>query len=127
MCRMAGRRRVVCVLLCAGLVLGLSAAVSPAEARHRHGHVHHHARHHLVLTVGHASVRHARAHHAAAPHYAANFAAVVVDANTGRTLYAANENELRHPASLTKVIAIVAELPRLAAVAVWARGNHGNG
>ena len=34
------------------------------------------------------------------------FAAIVVDANAGRTLYAANENEPRHPASLTKVMTL---------------------
>ena len=34
------------------------------------------------------------------------FAALVVDANSGRTLYAASENELRHPASLTKVMTL---------------------
>src|SRR6202042_441519 len=34
------------------------------------------------------------------------FAALVVDANSGRTLYAADENELRHPASLTKVMTL---------------------
>ncbi len=48
-------------------------------------------------------------------HYAASrqgapsdpaFAAIVVDANTGRTLYAVSENELRHPASLTKVMTL---------------------
>ena len=31
---------------------------------------------------------------------------MVVDANSGRTLYAANENELRHPASITKVMTL---------------------
>ena len=48
-------------------------------------------------------------------HYAASrqgapsdpaFAAIVVDANTGRTLYAVSENELRHPASITKVMTL---------------------
>src|SRR5258708_11867996 len=34
------------------------------------------------------------------------FAAIVVDENSGRTLYAASENELRHPASLTKVMTL---------------------
>ena len=31
---------------------------------------------------------------------------MVVDANSGRTLYSAAENELRHPASLTKVMTL---------------------
>ena len=34
------------------------------------------------------------------------FAAMVVDENSGRTLYAASENEPRHPASLTKVMTL---------------------
>jgi D-alanyl-D-alanine carboxypeptidase len=35
-----------------------------------------------------------------------NIAAIVVDANSGQTLYARNENELRHPASITKVMTL---------------------
>ena len=34
------------------------------------------------------------------------FSAMVVDANSGRTLYAINENALRHPASITKVMTL---------------------
>ena len=34
------------------------------------------------------------------------FAAIVVDGNSGRTLYARNEHELRHPASVTKVMTL---------------------
>ena len=34
------------------------------------------------------------------------FAAIVVDANTGRTIFSKNENELRHPASVTKVMTL---------------------
>ncbi|MEF3365547.1 serine hydrolase [Methylocystis sp. 9N] len=34
------------------------------------------------------------------------FAAIVVDANSGRELYARNEHELRHPASVTKVMTL---------------------
>jgi D-alanyl-D-alanine carboxypeptidase len=34
------------------------------------------------------------------------FAAIVVDENSGRTLYAASDNEPRHPASLTKVMTL---------------------
>ncbi|MGA2044127.1 MAG: D-alanyl-D-alanine carboxypeptidase [Roseiarcus sp.] len=34
------------------------------------------------------------------------YAAMVVDENSGRTIYAASENELRHPASLTKVMTL---------------------
>ncbi len=73
---------------CAALAL-LSLASAPAEAREWR-HYHHYARY---------------AARAAAPADPA-FAAIVVDANAGRTLYAANENALRHPASLTKVMTL---------------------
>jgi len=38
--------------------------------------------------------------------YTPPFSAMVVDANTGRVLYADRENELRHPASVTKVMTL---------------------
>lgn len=86
----AGRRSRVCAVL-AGLsvVLTMTVHTSEAEARGRHK-----AKH---------SARHARA--AVAP-YSPPFAAMVVDANTGRTLYSKAENELRHPASITKVMTL---------------------
>src|SRR4029453_8361354 len=37
---------------------------------------------------------------------ASNAAAIVVDGNSGRTLYARNENERRFPASITKVMTL---------------------
>jgi D-alanyl-D-alanine carboxypeptidase len=73
---------------CAALAL-LSLTSAPAEARGWR-HYHHYARYA------------ARAQAPADP----AFAAIVVDANAGRTLYAANENEPRHPASLTKVMTL---------------------
>ncbi len=36
----------------------------------------------------------------------AGLAAIVVDANSGRALYGRNEHELRHPASVTKVMTL---------------------
>jgi D-alanyl-D-alanine carboxypeptidase len=74
----------------AGICLALAALAvfaTPAEARHWR-----HYRHYAV--------------HQAAPGSNPAFAALVVDANTGRTLYAADENETRHPASLTKVMTL---------------------
>ena len=62
----------------------MSALVAPAEAR----------------------VRHRRVAHRAVPSYSPPFAAMVLDINTGKTLYAKNENELRHPASVTKVMTL---------------------
>lgn len=38
--------------------------------------------------------------------YTPPFAALVIDANTNKILYAKNENELRHPASVTKVMTL---------------------
>ena len=73
---------------CAALAL-LSLASAPAEARNWR---------HYPRSV-HAAAR------AAAPADPA-FAALVVDANSGRTLYAANEDAPRHPASLTKVMTL---------------------
>jgi D-alanyl-D-alanine carboxypeptidase len=89
------------VQITAGACVTLSAiamCAAPAEARawrHYHRHVHYAARFH-----GNYGGR-----RLAAPANPA-FAAIVVDANTGRTLYAVNENELRHPASITKVMTL---------------------
>ena len=79
-----GRKTVVALCAGLGVLVSLSALVSPAEARVRH-------RHHAGRAV---------------PSYSPPFAAMVVDANTGRTLYSKNENELRHPASITKVMTL---------------------
>jgi len=59
----------------------------------------------LTLSPAEARYRHFR-HHVRAASYTPPFAAMVVDANSGRVLYAKNENELRHPASLTKVMTL---------------------
>jgi D-alanyl-D-alanine carboxypeptidase len=90
----------------AGLVLAVASVLaSPAEARHWRGH--HHAwmhthfegrRHHE------ASIRYHR--HASASGAPSHIAAIVVDGNSGRTLYAHNENEERFPASITKVMTL---------------------
>lgn len=69
-----------------GVVLVASSLVSSAEARSRH-------RKHAVR-------------HVAANTYSPPFAAMVVDANSGKVLYSVNENALRHPASLTKVMTL---------------------
>ncbi len=91
------------------LAIGLMGASAPAEARHRHSHVrslraHFHVRHYVHIR------RHSgRAHHFVAAARTAGgppAAEIVVDANSGRTLYGYNENELRHPASLTKVMTL---------------------
>ncbi|MGD0562746.1 MAG: serine hydrolase [Roseiarcus sp.] len=76
----------------------LATFAAPADAhpwRHYHRHAHYAARHHATYA----------ARRQAAPSDPA-FAAIVVDANSGRTLYGVNENELRHPASITKVMTL---------------------
>jgi D-alanyl-D-alanine carboxypeptidase len=45
-------------------------------------------------------------HHYSAPTYQSNYAAIVVDANSGKELHAANADSLRHPASLTKIMTL---------------------
>lgn len=73
----------------------------PAEARrhsYRHyarSHAYHHRFAHRQTMAGEAIIGEHR-----------GFAAIVVDANTGQTLYARDENELRHPASVTKVMTL---------------------
>ena len=73
--------------LLAGLAFA-ATVIAPAtvEARYRH-HVRHHG--------GHSGGT-----------YSPAYSAIVVDANSGRTLYARDENELRHPASITKVMTL---------------------
>ena len=85
MCVSARRDRILTLVAGVGLVFAMSLAATDAEARPR--------KH---------RVKHARA---AAP-YTPPFAALVVDANNGKVLYAKNENELRHPASVTKVMTL---------------------
>ena len=67
----------------------MSAFVTPADARRgRHGK---HAAHHRHVSGG---------------GYNPPYAAMVVDAKTGKTLHAVNEDALRHPASITKVMTL---------------------
>jgi D-alanyl-D-alanine carboxypeptidase len=78
------------------LIIGLSAV--PADARERH-------RRHGLVSAAKFDVR-SREQRRPAPVVPQNIAAIVVDANSGRILYAKNENELRHPASVTKVMTL---------------------
>jgi D-alanyl-D-alanine carboxypeptidase len=80
----------------------LAVAGAPAEA--------HHYRHHRYYAIAHRPHYHyvyraARRAVAAVPASTA-FSAIVVDANSGRTLYSAYEDGLRHPASITKVMTL---------------------
>jgi len=69
-----------------GVLLVTSSLVTTADARGRH-------RRHAVR-------------HAAVSTYAPPFSSIVVDYNSGKVLQAENENALRHPASLTKVMTL---------------------
>src|SRR5271165_3837614 len=77
----------------------LSIVGAPAQA--------HHYRHHRYYAIAHHPHYHyVRRAIAAVPVASPAFSAIVVDANSGRTLYSADENGLRHPASITKVMTL---------------------
>jgi D-alanyl-D-alanine carboxypeptidase len=69
-----------------------TVALSPAEARHYRA---------RVMTHGHD--------------YSPPSSAIVVDANSGNVLYAASPDELRHPASLTKIMTLYLLFERMEA------------
>src|ERR1700675_2727809 len=119
--RMGRLARVATAVLVSASALCLASAEAQAHhyRLHRHyahtaytGHAAHHARYARAAPHGRA-VHYARR---ASPHYASvadgvvpsspAFSALVVDANSGRTLYSADENGLRHPASITKVMTL---------------------
>ena len=86
--------------LLAGVCALTAVAASPAEARHRHHFRHYAARHYHIRVAYH--IRHMRPGAAET----SKFAAIVVDGNSGREIYGRDENALRHPASITKVMTL---------------------
>jgi D-alanyl-D-alanine carboxypeptidase len=86
-------------------IAATSLLASPAKARHWHTHHRHSYAHSYARNwhYRHASIRY---HAARASRSQSNIAAIVVDGNTGRTIYARNENEQRFPASITKVMTL---------------------
>jgi len=72
-------------MACVGVLLIGSLSTTEAHARARHRHHRNHIGHQI---------------------YAPPPASLVVDGNSGRTLFSNNENQLRHPASLTKVMTL---------------------
>src|SRR5271163_1644086 len=96
-------------LATAALISGsaLLLAGAPAEAHHyRHFRIYRHVAHAAHFPrYAHSGRVHAVREAAAVPALPA-FSAIVVDANSGRTLYSADENGLRHPASITKVMTL---------------------
>jgi D-alanyl-D-alanine carboxypeptidase len=92
-----------------GLAFLLTAAApSPADAHH-HGHHGHRGRavlaHRIIFRVRHSAHAHAPLH-VRPGSYNPPFSAFAVDGNSGRVLYGRDENEERHPASLTKVMTL---------------------
>jgi D-alanyl-D-alanine carboxypeptidase len=84
-------------------------AGAPAEAHHyRHYRYYPHVAHtaHYPRYAHRGTVHYVRQTRAAAVPASPAFSAIVVDANSGRTLYSAYEDGLRHPASITKVMTL---------------------
>ena len=104
------RRIGVLVRLATATLISVSAlllAGAPAEAHHYH---HYRVYRHVARAAhfpryAHRGRVHAVREAAAVPASPA-FSAIVVDANSGRTLYSADEDGLRHPASITKVMTL---------------------
>jgi D-alanyl-D-alanine carboxypeptidase len=95
-----------------GLACGLAALhTQPAAARHHRHHVFaHRGRVMIIFRVRRPALRHwaaAPAFHPRAESFGGPpFSAYAVDGNSGRVLYARDENAPRHPASITKVMTL---------------------
>jgi D-alanyl-D-alanine carboxypeptidase len=83
-----------------GVFAVTTIAVLPADAKHYRANVSTHERDHSSSD-----------HSSSSPPYSA----IVVDANTGTVLQSANADELRHPASLTKIMTLYLLFERLEA------------
>jgi D-alanyl-D-alanine carboxypeptidase len=92
-------RKRLSVYVCFGGVFALVTAADPAVARRAP----HHASH------GAHEQRHSKHESAPAPPYAA----IVLDANSGHVLHTDKADELRHPASLTKIMTLYLLFERL--------------
>jgi D-alanyl-D-alanine carboxypeptidase len=94
---------------------GFLLANTPAEAHHyRHYHLHPRvARAAQYPRLAHRERGHYVREAAAAVSGSPAFSAIVIDANSGQTLYSADENGLRHPASITKVMTLYLLFERL--------------
>jgi D-alanyl-D-alanine carboxypeptidase len=98
------------------LIFAMTAVTAiPADARrhhfrHHHRYAFHHRAHHHHVWRHTFLRRHTHHHyvHGRSHEDGGNpgFAAIVVDGNSGRTLFARSERELRHPASVTKVMTL---------------------
>ncbi len=101
------RRTKIAVALYGFAIISVgSLCASPAEARHWQHHRHFASHPHFSHHQRHAWFGRRPHGHAHVDVDGRNFAALVVDANSGQTLYSRNENDLRHPASITKVMTL---------------------
>ncbi len=105
-----GRLRQV-ILASVGLAVCFGILTPTSALARRHGHASHAGTrratpaHQIVFRARHAP--HARAAlHVRPGSYTPPFSAYAVDGNSGRVLYGRDENEPRHPASLTKVMTL---------------------
>src|SRR5580700_3163650 len=98
-CSRIGRlARLATAALISASVLSLAAALAPAHRYWRPAH-------YAYRAYPHSAPHTARVAAGAVPGSPA-FSALVVDANSGKTLYSADEDGLRHPASITKVMTL---------------------
>ncbi len=86
----------VCVL---GLATFTSAIVITSDSAEARRYRHHRARHHVS--------------HEARESYSPQFSSIIVDGNSGAVLSSNNPDELRHPASLTKIMTLYLLFERL--------------
>ncbi|MDR3463136.1 MAG: serine hydrolase [Beijerinckiaceae bacterium] len=86
-------------------VLLSASALGPAEAHRGHHHGRAVLAHRIIFRVRHTAHMHAPLH-VRPGSYNPPFSAYAVDGNSGRVLYGRDENEQRHPASLTKVMTL---------------------
>ena len=110
--------RIATAALISASTLCLVSAQAQAHHYSRHWHTAHatHQAHHSHYARAPHYGRFAHYARRASPRYASAaagavsgspaFSAIVVDANSGKTLYSADENGLRHPASITKVMTL---------------------
>jgi D-alanyl-D-alanine carboxypeptidase len=118
-CSQMGRlARIATAVLISASTLCLVSAQAQAHHYSRHRHYAHatHQAHYLHYARAPHYGRSAHYARRASPRYAPvaegavpsspAFSAIVVDVNSGRTLYSADENGLRHPASITKVMTL---------------------
>jgi D-alanyl-D-alanine carboxypeptidase len=92
------------VRFAAGALISVTALAfvgAPAQAHH-----YRHARHYAHYGRAAHYAAHRSRHYAAAVPLSPAFSALVIDANSGRTLYSVAEDGLRHPASITKVMTL---------------------